>query len=291
MTYSARTTRHPYANGYHNPYVLARALGGGGGPPVFVPTARLWDGNDRNRRSGSVPTGVTNGRFGTFSMWMNLPVTGGIRQDRILHYVDQIGGGAQGGLLRTAPQTGGTAFIMNLFSTGGQTGLTMGHGGGMVGGQWHHFLYSWENTFPVDSAAHLTVFFDGVQSFDGVNGANLAQANTDLDLAYASKGNAWTQGSRSENFDGGGSENFLNGCISNFYFNIDERIDITVQANREKFRSALGEPVFLGANGELPTGNQPAFYAQNGELNPNQGYAEDLPVITGAVQDCASVPP
>lgn len=291
MTYSARTRLHPYANGYLNPYNLPRPLGAGAGPPVFVPSAREWDGGTRNRRNGSVPTGIANGRVGTFSMWMNLPVTGGIRQDMILHYVDQIGGGAQGGLLRTAPQTGGTTFIMNLFSTGGQTGLTMGHAGGMVGGQWHHFLYSWENTFPVDAPNHLTVFFDGVQSFDGVGGANLAQANVDLDLAYASKGNSWTQGSRSQNFDGGGNERFLNGCLSNFYFNIDERIDITVQANREKFRSALGEPVFLGVDGSIPTGNQPAWFSANGELNPNAGYAEDLPVITGAVTDCATAPP
>jgi len=258
--------------------------------PPFIATAREWDGATRNRRSGSVPTGVTDTRTGILSFWVNAD-TIGTPEDLIMMCVDQIGGGAIGLQLRRTNFSGGK-IVMNMATTSGASAITMNNGGTMIVDTWHHFLYAWEYIFPADSAANFKLYFDGVQQLDGVGGANITQGSTDEDIGWAARGNAWTQGSAGANFDGGGfgGPRFFDGCLSNFYLNIDEHLDITIQANREKFRDGSGNPVFLGADGSIPTGNQPAFYAANGELNTNDGYAEDLPVITGAVTDCADAP-
>ncbi len=259
-------------------------------PPPFITSAREWDGATRNRRSGSVPTGVTNTRTGILSFWFNAD-TIGTPEDIIMMCVDQIGGGAIGLQLRRTNFSGGK-IVMNMVTTTGAAAITMNNGGSMSVDTWHHFIYTWEYIFPADSAANFKMYFDGVQQLDGVGGANITQGSDDNDIAWAARGNAWTQGSAGANFDGGGfgGPRFLDGCLSNFYLNIDEHLDITIAANLEKFRSALGDPVNLGANGEIPTGNAPAFFAENGELNPNAGYSDNLPVVLGAVIDCADAP-
>lgn len=256
----------------------------------YVASARDYDGATRNRRSGSVPTGVTDGRLGTFSAWIK-PGIIGAAQGTLLMSVDQIGGGAIGQLIRFADAGGGYKLVLNLHIGSTQSGMTILMGGALSLNTWHHISASWNYVFPA-VAGNISMYVDGVVQVDGVNGCNLSQGATDENLAYAAKGNSWTQGSKSLNFDTGdfGGPRFFNGCVSNLYFNIDERVDLTVQANREKFRTGAGKPVYLGATGQLPTGSQPAFYAENGELNTNEGYAEDLPVVLGTVTDCSDAP-
>lgn len=252
----------------------------------YIASARDYNGATKNRIS-SLPTGVTDGRLGTFSCWVKMH---DITSQQTLLMYSQIPGGAQGGLFRFALGTGGMKLIANLNQTAAQNGITMGHQGGLSLNTWHHIMYSWDHAFPVDAANNLTGYFDGVLVVDGVGGANMAQnAASDNDMAYATKGTEYTQGQRASNFDGFNPFH-LDACISNLYFNIDERIDLTVQANREKFRSGAGKPVFLGATGQLPSGSQPAFYSEDGELDANAGYSDNLPVIQGAVTDCADAP-
>lgn len=47
------------------------------------------------------------------------------------------------------------------------------------------------------------------------------------------------------------------GDIGDFYLNISETLDLSVEANRRKFIDASGNPVDLGTNATSPTGNQP----------------------------------
>ncbi len=267
----------------------------GPGPSPDFGDARRF-GNDRNRIS-TLPTGVTDQRAGTFSCWFKMADI--VTQQTTLMWVDQAGGGSFGGLIRHQ-DISGMKVILNLFTTqpASQTGLTLSNSGGMSLNTWHHFMASWDNAFPVDAANNLTVYFDGALSTDGVGGAQITQANSDFPLDWLTKGNAWTQGSKAANFDGGGFGGplFLNACLANFYLNIDERIDLTVLANREKFRTgaagqATGVMVDLGADGSLPSGSQPAFYAANGDLVDNQGYSDDLPLNSGTVVDCVDAPP
>lgn len=78
----------------------------------------------------------------------------------------------------------------------------------------------------------------------------------------------------------------LDGAISEFYLNTAEYIDLSIEANRRKFISAQGKPVFMGANGSAPTGNQPIIYFNKryNEFQINNGYGGDYGV-TGSLED------
>ncbi len=52
-------------------------------------------------------------------------------------------------------------------------------------------------------------------------------------------------------------------------------LDLTVTSNIEKFRNAAGKPVFLGANGELPTGTSPTIFCSG----PASTFATNLGTV------------
>ena len=69
-------------------------------------------------------------------------------------------------------------------------------------------------------------------------------------------------------------------------------LDFSVQANREKFVSASGDALYLGANGELPTGSAPAIYLKG----PASGWGTNLGTggdftQTGTFADAVDNPP
>ncbi len=68
-------------------------------------------------------------------------------------------------------------------------------------------------------------------------------------------------------------------------------IDFSVQANREKFRSPTGHPVYLGADGSLPTGTAPTMYFRGGgnSFATNRGSGGTF-TLTGTVYDASSGP-
>lgn len=55
----------------------------------------------------------------------------------------------------------------------------------------------------------------------------------------------------------------LNGGMSELWMALGTKIDFSDEASRRKFISASGKPVYLGDNGELPTGSAPALYLNN----------------------------
>ena len=146
---------------------------------------------------------------------------------------------------------------------------------------------SFEHVLPQDIVANITAYFNGVLIVDGVSSAILNQQAFDLDIAWNARGQELVQGS--DGFPVPGA--FLDGCLSNIWVSIEERFDLTIAGNREKFRSASGENVFLGANGELPTGTQPFVYAEDGDLRVNNGYGPSLALIQGVISACGDTPP
>jgi len=68
---------------------------------------------------------------------------------------------------------------------------------------------------------------------------------------------------------------FWGGDLAYVYHDVDTALDITVQANREKFILA-GVPVDLGGDGSTPTGAQPAFYFDGGATMTNLGSGGSL---------------
>jgi len=78
---------------------------------------------------------------------------------------------------------------------------------------------------------------------------------------------------------------FMGMDMSEFYLNVGEFIDLSVQANREKF-ILNGKPVSLGADGSLPTGTAPDIFltGQTGLWHTNKatggGFTENGALTT-----------
>jgi hypothetical protein len=76
------------------------------------------------------------------------------------------------------------------------------------------------------------------------------------------------------------------GNIYSFYFNSAEYIDFDIEANRRKFTDANGVPVFLGRNGELPTGTSPILflgYNSGTDWVDNRGSATSTFTVNGTI--------
>jgi|5_EtaG_2_1085323.scaffolds.fasta_scaffold01040_8 hypothetical protein len=103
---------------------------------------------------------------------------------------------------------------------------------------WHHFLFACSGT-----AVQMVI--------DGSDVASVS-INSDVTLQHAD--------AERHIFAGDGSSNLCNMDVAEIYINTDETLDISDSANVQKFRSAEGKPVDLGADGSTPTGNQPNSY-------------------------------
>jgi len=89
---------------------------------------------------------------------------------------------------------------------------------------------------------------------------------------------------------------FFPGGMAELWISYGETYDVTVQSNREKFRSADGKPVDLGADGSAPTGTQPQAYFSLregdsiGAFNTNKGSGANCTVHNGPLTISSSSP-
>lgn len=128
---------------------------------------------------------------------------------------------------------------------------------------WHHVIASWSLATGV-----IQMYVDGASDIS-------ISTNVDGTIGYATTG-LCTIGA----LDSGGGE--LNGALSELWFN-DEYLDLSVAANREKFRSSTGHPVDLGVDGSTPTGNVPVLYMPTGSV-PNKGSGGAFTSQVGALE-------
>lgn len=80
-------------------------------------------------------------------------------------------------------------------------------------------------------------------------------------------------------------------CLSQIWFDSNQFLDITIEANRRKFISDAGAPIALGASGENPTGTSPLVYLDNpvASFLTNRGTGGDFTEF-GTLADCADNP-
>lgn len=95
----------------------------------------------------------------------------------------------------------------------------------------------------------------------------------------------WAVGGRSD------GANKLNGCLAEVFLDINEYIDLSIEANRRKFIDTNGKPVNLGVDGSIPFGSPPILYLANeaSTFHTNLGTGGDFSV-TGALVDCDTSP-
>jgi hypothetical protein len=145
-----------------------------------------------------------------------------------------------------------------------------------VPGQWYHIMVSWKTDGTLANS-DLTIYVNDQQVRTGTF------ANT-LDMAF----NTLTR--HAEGSNAGGTQ-FWRGDMGHAWTEVDlaSWIDLSIAANREKFALA-GQPVNLGANGELVNGTSPKWYYDGlGAGYINRGTAGAVP-LTGALSDPTLAP-
>lgn len=233
--------------------------------PAYVANAVDFDGtNDFLLRGGDL-TGNANSKFGIISVWAR--IDGGDGADgRVVRGTGndhRLTKQASNKWQYDAENLAGTDIIL-LRSTNTFTASSA----------WIHVLAAWDLNTP---EGHL--FIDGVNVED--TGVSI---ETDDEVNYQTSDHA-------VGASGSGSSKF-NGCFAELYYNTAEFLDITVAANRDKFRdSATSKPVSLGIDGSLPTGTAPILYLNGDATNfqTNQGTGGNF-TVTGALVDCSTSP-
>lgn len=140
---------------------------------------------------------------------------------------------------------------------------------------WLHFLASWDL-----AASTARVYLNDVQD------ETITTLTDDL-VDYTVDGPAVGAGPT------GGLK--LNGVLAEVYFALGQYLDFSIVSNRRKFLSAGGKPVFLGADGSLPTGTAPIIYQHldDGEavanFATNRGTGGDF-TITGTLDTGSTSP-
>lgn len=108
--------------------------------------------------------------------------------------------------------------------------------------QWNHVIFAWDLSAGVNQTA--------------VNGSQTTPTDTttlDSDLDYSENYSVFAINNGSSKSDS---------SLAELYFNPVETLDLSVQANIDKFISG-GKPIDLGSDGSTPTGTQPAIYLKN----------------------------
>lgn len=225
----------------------------------FAVDAAEFDGtNDYLQRTTNL-TGAADSKNGIMSFWFNAANN---NERRILAYNGTLGTAAQFIIGNASTDIGGDpAKISTKVSLGngtGSTNLSSITSAQLVVNTWHHVLWSWDV-----ATSTVNVYVNGTNVFSAPNTGAITNAN----MGYS--------GTRTLTVaaDDNGGANKLTGAIAELYFAPGQFLDFTVQANREKFRSAAGKPVDLGATGSTPTGAAPQIFLHlaDGEAPANFG--------------------
>lgn len=202
---------------------------------AFLVDAADFDGTDSMNR---VALG-TSSKTGIVSYWIKVDTItndcyvlqgylNGVNQFDVI-VSDYTATGAFQAFLTTRDTTG---ILVEVFSS-----TTFGVGA------WHHVLIAWDT-----ATATVEMYLDGLSVKSSVTTANRV-------VGYSGFTNWWSGADR-----GGLGGSFVDGGVAELYFAPGQFLDITNSTNRDKFRSAAGKPVDLGATGSLPTGSAPLFY-------------------------------
>lgn len=237
------------------------AADGGEYAVKFFGTNSSWAG----RAAGL--DGVSDGKFGALSFFFTVNSWPGATQT--------IFDGEQGGLqifLSNARQL----FIDAYRWTGVSRTLVcrMWSPMSLSTGQWYHAMASFD--VRTTSQVHTHLYIDETSSLNSFR--NLTQ-----DVSWTTNsvyfGRSWgTPINLTAHF-----------CLSEFYLNTDEYIDLSSESNRRKFITADVTAAYLGSDGSAPTGSTPAIYIPGNDIEVNKGYGGNF-TITGSVGLCASAP-
>lgn len=168
--------------------------------------------------------------------------------------------------------TTGNLILFTAVTAGGTTVGTVTSSTTYNDTIWHHCLIQ------MDAANSICRMY--VDDVDVSSSVTTSNNNADFTLTD------WAVGATTA-----GATKFI-GDLADVYLNLAETLDISVEANRRRFRSATGKPVFLGPHGERPTGNVPIVYLSgysSGSWHMNRGFTAGF-TLNGALDRGALSP-
>ena len=209
---------------------------GGHDIAVYHMPVSVFSGTQGMTKSGEFST-VSSSKVGTFSCWVDL--TGNTSAGEYL-VSSTVNAGANDTMyiyndyfhIRLWNDAANTLCLYLVTST-----TTMTAAKGM-----QHVMANWDI-----GANSYSVYVDGAaQSFSTTtrNDQNAGWGSCDLTEVFQQNANKFP------------------GNVGDYWLDLGVNVDFTDATNREKFRSSGGKPVFLGADGSLPTGSAPdAFFS------------------------------
>lgn len=141
---------------------------------------------------------------------------------------------------------------------------------------WHHVMYS----FNIKDAAKRHIYIDGVSAIDTVttydNTSHMSFSAIETTIG---------------NSIGGGTDFDYEGDIADFWLDFGTYVDLSDAANRAKFISSNGMPMYLGPDGSLPFGFAPDVFLSGNtdDWHLNKGTGGDF-TENGALTDATTQP-
>ena len=237
--------------------------------------AVYFDGSNDALSKASELSGLSDGKVGTFSAWIKFDATG----DSEFNTIVENGFSSK---FRIRREDGGEFRITGGTSAGGlgSTLLLQTTNDITSADGWVHILASWDLA---NTTGHLYV-----SDVDDLGSNTLVNATLDYTKAE------WWAGSNDPDATSAFAYPFT-GDIADLYLNLTEYVDISVEANRRKFINDDGKPVFLGADGSLPTGSAPIMFLSLADsavvstFATNKGTGGDF-TITGTLTESSTSP-
>jgi hypothetical protein len=198
-----------------------------------------FDGTNDYMLRGAGLTGAADSKSGILSLWARFDGGDGSQ----LNFMSQTVANA---VLVARAASGaiaiqGTNSVPTIILSIGTTGT-----GYVEGATWYHILSSWDLATPGSGRMYINDVSDYAET-----------TYTDGTINYAGPDN-FAVGATTA-----GAQKF-NGCLAELYFAPGQYLDFDTAANRRKFISAAGKPIYLGVDGSLPTGTAPIIYLHTG---------------------------
>lgn len=195
-----------------------------------------FDGTNDVMKRGAALTGIADSKTGILSIWAR--IDGGDGTLRRIFSCATVQGCqlnlTTGNNFQLLGQNVTPATILNLTSTTSY----------IAGATWRHFLASWNMAVAGSGRLYITNVSDKSEVTYTNDTINYTGA-TDWSIGDATTGPSVLE---------------FNGCLAEVYFAPGQYLDFDIVANRRRFISANGKPVYLGATGQIPTGTAAIVY-------------------------------
>lgn len=222
-------------NRWYGAFVSHAALLACYSPPLIVVDSADFDGSNDFLARGADLSGNADSKSGILSVWVRFD--SGTGAQRIIGS----NGDNDQGFESQRRSSSGAFEIIGRNAAGTDILLLRTSASFVAGATWRHFLASWDLA---TGAGHLYV-----NDVSDLGSSTLT--NDTIDYAednYGVGGNPVSGAVK------------LDGALAELYFAPGQYLDLSILANRRKFISNTGKPVWLGANGSAPTGTAAIVY-------------------------------